>query len=58
MSNSAVWRGRAFGTSLGLAVAAGALVAVIAIALAASWQHTRRDAGTEHPVLFPSPGGT
>jgi len=49
--------GRAFGTSLGLAVAAGALVAVITIALSARWQHTRRDAGTEHPVLFPSPGG-
>jgi hypothetical protein len=46
--------GRAFGTSLGVSVAAGAIVALIALVLAIRFQHSRRSAGTRHPVLFPS----
>ena len=46
--------GVAFGTSLAVSVAVGAAVAVIAVAAAVRFQHARRDAGTLHPVLFPS----
>jgi hypothetical protein len=46
--------GVAFGTDLGPAVAIGAVVAMLAIAWAARFQHRRREAGTDHPVIFPS----
>jgi hypothetical protein len=46
--------GLAFDTSLGVAVACGAAAALIALMLAVRFQHTRRDSGTRHPVLFPS----
>jgi hypothetical protein len=49
--------GRAFSTSLGVAVAVGAVFALIAVLLAGRYQHARREAGTEHPVLFPSSSG-
>jgi hypothetical protein len=44
----------AFGTSLAVAVVIGAATAVIAVGAALRYQHTRREAGTLHPVLFPS----
>ena len=44
----------AFDTSLALAVAVGALVALLAVTAAARYQYTRREAGTGHPVLFPT----
>jgi hypothetical protein len=43
--------GIAFGTSL--AVVIGAATAVIAVGAALRYQHTRREAGTLHPVPFP-----
>jgi hypothetical protein len=46
--------GIAFGTSLGVAVTIGAAAAVVAVGAALRFQHTRRDAGSHHPVLFPS----
>jgi hypothetical protein len=46
--------GVALDASLGVAVVSGAAVALVAIALAVRYQHTRRDAGTRHPILFPS----
>jgi hypothetical protein len=46
--------GRAFGAPMGVSVAAGAVAALIAVGVAARFQHYRRDAGTQHPVLFPS----
>jgi hypothetical protein len=46
--------GIAFGTSLAVAVVIGAATAVIAVGAALRYQHTRREAGTLHPVLFPS----
>jgi preprotein translocase subunit SecF len=46
--------GIAFGTSLAVAVVIGAAAAVLAVGAAMRFQHTRRDAGTMHPVLFPS----
>jgi hypothetical protein len=46
--------GIAFGTSLAVAVVIGAATAVIAVAGAMRFQHTRRETGTMHPVLFPS----
>jgi hypothetical protein len=46
--------GVAFDASLGAAVAVGAVVALAGLAGAVRYQHTRRDAGTHHPVLFPS----
>src|SRR5437763_12317914 len=47
--------GRAFGTSLGVAVAAGAVGAIIALLLELRFQNRRRSAGAaELPVLFPS----
>ena len=46
--------GIAFGTSLAMAVVIGAAAAVLAVGAAMRFQYTRRDAGTMHPVLFPS----
>jgi uncharacterized membrane protein (UPF0136 family) len=46
--------GVAFDTSLGVAVATGAAVALAALTVAVRYQHTRRDTGTQHPILFPS----
>jgi hypothetical protein len=46
--------GIAFGTSLAVAVVIGAATAVIAVGAAMRFQHTRRETGTLHPVLFPS----
>jgi hypothetical protein len=46
--------GLAFDTSLGVAVASGGGAALIALIGAVRYQHTRRDSGTRHPVLFPS----
>jgi hypothetical protein len=46
--------GVAFDASLGVAVATGAAVALGALTAAVRYQHTRRDAGTHHPILFPS----
>src|SRR5215218_5092094 len=46
--------GIAFGTSLAVAVVIGAAAAVIAVGAAMRFQYTRREAGTLHPVLFPS----
>jgi hypothetical protein len=46
--------GIAFGTPLAVAVLIGAVAALIAIGAAVRFQHTRREAGTVHPVLFPS----
>lgn len=46
--------GIAFGTSLAVAVAIGSAAAVVAVGAAMRFQHTRRDTGTLHPVLFPS----
>ena len=48
--------GIAFHTSLAVAVAVGALGAVATIGAALRYQHARREAGTQHPVLFPSAG--
>jgi hypothetical protein len=53
-SAAALAVGRAFGTSLGVAVGVGAVVAAVALALALRYQHSRRGAGTQHPILFPS----
>src|ERR671914_578971 len=46
--------GIAFGTSLAVAVVIGAAAAVIVVGAAMRFQYTRREAGTLHPVLFPS----
>jgi hypothetical protein len=46
--------GIAFGTSLAVAVVIGAATAVVTVAAALRYQHTRREAGTLHPVLFAS----
>ena len=46
--------GIALGTSLAVAVVIGAAATVIAVGAALRFQHTRREAGTLHPVLFPS----
>ena len=46
--------GLAFGTSLAVAVVIGAVVAAIALGAGLRFQHTRRESGTRHPVLFPS----
>lgn len=46
--------GLAFDTSLGVAVAAGAVAALIPLALSVRFQFRRRDAGTRHPTLFPT----
>jgi hypothetical protein len=48
--------GVAFGTSLGIAAIPGALAAIASVAFAIRYQHQTRDAGTDHPVLFPSGG--
>jgi hypothetical protein len=48
--------GIAFGTSLAVAVLVGAAVALIVVAAALRFQHTRRETGTVHPALFPSDG--
>jgi hypothetical protein len=41
-------------TALGVAVGAGAVAAIAVIAAALHYQRTRRDAGTQHEILFPS----
>jgi hypothetical protein len=46
--------GIAFDTSLAVAVVIGAVTAVIVVSAALRYQQTRREAGTLHPVLFPS----
>jgi hypothetical protein len=46
--------GIAFDTSLAVAVVIGAVTAVIVVSAALRYQHTRRETGTLHPVLFPS----
>jgi hypothetical protein len=46
--------GIAFGTPLAVAVVVGAATVVIAVGAALRYQHTRREAGSLHPVLFPS----
>jgi hypothetical protein len=46
--------GIALGTSLGVAVLVGAAAALTALGAAMRFQYTRREAGTQHPVLFPS----
>jgi hypothetical protein len=46
--------GIALDTSLAVAVVIGAATAVIAVGAALRYQHTRRETGTLHPVLFPS----
>jgi hypothetical protein len=43
--------------ALGVSVAAGAVVAISAFLVALRYQHSRRDAGTGHPVVFPSNPG-
>ena len=48
--------GIAFGTSLAVAVIVGAAVALVVVAGALRYQHTRRETGTVHPVVFPSDG--
>jgi hypothetical protein len=47
--------GIAFGASLAVAVLIGAALAAVAVGAALRFQYARRDAGTRHPVLFPSP---
>jgi hypothetical protein len=46
--------GIAFDVPLAVAVVIGAVVALAVVAAALRYQHTRREAGTVHPVLFPS----
>ena len=46
--------GLVFDSSLGVAIASGAAVALSAFTLSVRYQHTRRDSGTRHPSLFPS----
>ena len=46
--------GLAFDTSLGVAVAAGAAAALVALVGALRYQNVRRGAGTRHPSLFPT----
>jgi len=46
--------GLAFGIPLGIAVAAGATAAVMTLLVALRYQNARREAGTSHPILFPS----
>jgi hypothetical protein len=48
--------GIALDTSLLVAAVTGVAVAAIAVAAALRYQRARRDAGTVHPVLFPSDG--
>ena len=51
---AAIAVGLAFDASLGVAVASGAAVAIAALTVAVRYQHTRRESGTRHPILFPS----
>jgi hypothetical protein len=37
-----------------VAVVIGAVIAVIVVSAALRYQHTQRETGTLHPVLFPS----
>lgn len=49
--------GLAVQASLGVSVAAGAVVAILVLLAALRYQHSRRDAGTGHAVIFPSDPG-
>jgi len=51
---AAIAVGIAFDATLGVAVASGAAVAIIALMVAVRYQYTRRESGTRHPILFPS----
>jgi hypothetical protein len=46
--------GLALSLDLGPAVAVGAVAAVLALGWAVRYQRRSRDAGTDHPILFPS----